>query len=203
MIESGGEAMSIDELPNRTWSWHQFESTVSVFFAFVVGFVVAVLGGGLVYFGWKDPEARWWGAVWLIVLAAEVAFLRWLKLSLERGDLRPFIPHFALRQMRWPILLGPVVALFWLAHFALALGALLLVEQAVVLGSGEIGLAPFMALLALSAWILTHCGLMYLLLGVTALGRSEILVMTLWRWRLAIDLVFALTVTAMSSLLRR
>ena len=120
----------------------------------------------------------------------------WLKHALERGDLHPFVPHFALRQLRWPLPLRPIVACWWVAHFGVALAFLVSLEnltkawsasdvQDIVVGYGVLALATGTA---------SHCGLMYLLLAVTSLWRSERVIMTLWRYRLAIDLAVLVAV---------
>lgn len=181
--------------------WNTIESTVSVFFAFVVGFVVAVLGGNLVYLAWDDPQVRWLLPFWLIVLSGEGAFLLWLKWDLERGDLLPFIPRFAMRQIRWPIVLRPFVATWWLIHFCVAIAALLLIEHRISgttdLSTGDV---PAVVMVALIAWILSHCSLLYLLLAVTAVHRSETAVNALWRGRLLVDLIVVLMAFSVSRL---
>ena len=45
--------------PHRPSIWHTIESTINVFFAFLVGFVIAVFGGNLAYLGRNEPEAKW------------------------------------------------------------------------------------------------------------------------------------------------
>jgi hypothetical protein len=172
--------------------WQTIESTLSVFFAFVVGLVVVIAGLAVLYAARSDPNVRWLAAASVPVMGAECAFLAWLKWSLERGGLRPFIPRFALRQAAWPFPVRPLAACWWLAHFALAAYVIYLLERSI--GSQQLdGVKDLggLLLLAAVAWIVTHCGLMYLLLAVTALHRSEYLVMILWRGRFLIDVIVA------------
>lgn len=179
--------------------WHTIESTISVFFAFLVGFVVAVMGANLVYLARNDPEVKWLLPVWLLVLGGEGGFLYWLKSDLEGDRLRPFIPEFALRQVRWPIPLRPLVGAWWLAHFAVAAAVLFLVEH-LVSAAPELTRrdVPGLVFLALAAWILTHCSLLYLMLAVTAVWRSQRLIKRLWRYRLLIDLFVAASAVIVS-----
>ena len=193
-------ATPVGGAPANASTWQTIEATLSVFFAFVLGFCLAVAGGVFIFLLRDEPGGRLPAVLSVVLLPCEGVFLLWLKHALERGDLHPFVPRFALRQLGWPILLRPIVACWWAAHFAVALGFLVLLENLakgwsdwelrdLVIGYGALALATGTA---------SHCGLMYLLLAVTALWRSERVVMTLWRYRLAIDLAVLVAVIAIA-----
>ena len=133
------------------------------------------------------------------MIAAEGIFLLNLKWSLEQDNEQPFIPAFALRQWRWPLLLRPVFSVWWTAHLLVGAGAMWLLEQALVFTSRDgmlesvrtpIGVLRFVAIL-LGAWMVAHGSLLYLLLAITALRRDELLIRLIWRYRLLADVVLA------------
>ena len=175
-------------------AWQTVEATVSVFFAFVVGFVLFTVGGLVVFSANDSPDFRWLLPTWIVAVLAEGAFLCWLKSSLE-VNMRPLVPGFALRQPRWPIVLRPVVCCWWIAHFMLAAAALWLVE-ALMLGDPARPLHVGVRIAALGAfvWMLTHCSLLYLFLALTSLRRDERLVALLWRWRVLIDVLLTVAI---------
>src|SRR5204862_7462361 len=83
--------------------WLTIESTASVFVAFIVGLVVLLVAGAVIFAAPKDMP-RGIIAAAIAVIVCEVWFLMWLKRGLERRE-KPFIPLFVLRQRRWPLLI--------------------------------------------------------------------------------------------------
>ena len=169
--------------------WLTLESTASVFVAFVVGLVVFLLAGAFVVATPKEMS-RWVIALGVAVIIAEVGFLYWLKVGLERGE-KPFIPLFVLRQRRWPLAIRPLMAAWWAAHLGATLPAIWLAEQ--IIGLGPIT-PPRMIAAVFVVWMLIHCTLLYLLLATTALVRRARIVRFAWRYRFAIDLVLTTAV---------
>lgn len=184
--------------PEKPRLWQTIESTASVFFAFLVGFVLLTVGGLVVFSAEGSPDFYWLVAAWILAVLAEAAFLYWLKSSLELG-FRPFVPEFALEQRRWPLALRPVVCCWWVAHFMLAAGSLWVVERLMLdTDAGGLHLGWRIVTLVTFVWMLTHCSLLYLFLAVTALRHDESLVRLLWRWRVLIDLLLTLAVLSAS-----
>ncbi len=162
------------------------ESTASVFVAFVVGLIVVIAGGAAVFAPAKEGVPKTLVFAGPLVVVCEVLFLVWLKNGLERQE-KPFIPKFALRQRRWPIVTRPLFAAWWAAHLLVTVPALWVAEQ--IIGRGPV--TPLRMTVAVAVvWMLIHCSLLYLLLATTALYRSASTVRFAWRFRFAIDLVF-------------
>lgn len=195
--EVASEAADADA-PKPPSTWQTVEATASVFFAFVVGFCLAVAGGSIL-FVIDEPDAKWLQAVSFVTLLGEGAFLLWLKHALERGDLRPFVPRFALRQLHWPLILRPVVACWWLAHLVVALAFLVMLERLTRTPERiDAAAVAGYAVLGLASWTAAHCGQLYLLLAVASVWRHERIVLLLWHYRLAIDLAFTGAVIAVA-----
>ena len=122
------------------------------------------------------------------------------------GSRRPvgvsFAPAVALRQKRLPVPLRPVAAVWWLAHFALGVALAFGTHSGGHDGSGWRG--DEIASAAALSFGLTYAANLYLLLGVSALTRSERAVWMAWRFRVLVDLgvVAAATMTAGAATLR-
>ena len=92
--------------PHRPSAWQTIEATAGAFYAFVVATAV-LFGRFAVLFAGKPPEGfGWLLSIWIVLLALEGVFIVWPKQALEVAY-RPFVPIFALRQWRWPIVLRP------------------------------------------------------------------------------------------------
>jgi hypothetical protein len=163
----------------------QVEAVASIFVVVLLTMLM-VMGGGIFVFRQEASRAfvplliAWVGA-----MSGEFLFIVWLKRSRDL-DFHPFIPRFALRQICWPILLRPLVAAFWLAHFLL--NALILIAfERILMPTGGIDWLILPVLILVIA-LLTHCSLMFLFLAITSVYRGEQLIDTLWRWRLVVDL---------------
>src|SRR5262249_49402726 len=129
--------------------------------------------------------------VWGMAVIAEGVFLLWLKMSLEAGY-RPFIPIFVSRQPRWPLLLRPIFAFWWLAHCALAAAALVGLHHIAGDIEGRWWTVSLRYVgLAVSIFTLSHSSMLYLLLGVGAMWYDRRLVLFIWEKRFFLD---ALTV---------
>src|SRR5580704_6156332 len=109
----------------------KIEATVGAFFTFLVGFVLLVLGGDIVYSASGSKDIYWLFPTWLVAVALEGAFLWKLKNSLENGSY-PFAPWFALKFRRWPLVLRPLAAAWWAAHFLLGIFASMLLDSLIV-----------------------------------------------------------------------
>ena len=173
---------------SRRWRlWSKVESTISVIFVFLADFAVLVLGWNILFVVADAGEegVLYLRAVWVGLVVLEGVFLLWLKHSLEAG-LHPVAPEMALRQIRWPVLLRPVVFLWWGAHFlmAAAAGAALVYSQR----DDSIVLWAQVAVRFLN-FTAVYSANLFLLLAVTSLWRNRQLVGILWRWRLLVDAV--------------
>ena len=172
--------------------WRTVESTMGAFFAFVVGFVVIVLGGNFVYLAHGSPEFPIVLGAFAVVGPAELWGLIRLKHALERG-VRPLAPGLALSQPRWPLLLRPLVAAWWLAHYAVGLAAVVMLERYFPVSADDWRLTLFLwTVYAGCLFTTTHSAHLYLLLAVGSITRRAGPVMWLWRWRWVIDVVIAL-----------
>jgi hypothetical protein len=180
--------------PRRVW--RTVESTMGAFFAFVVGFVLIVTGANAAYLTAGTPQFVPVLATAVVLVAAELWGLARLKHALESG-VHPVAPNLALAQPRWPLLVHPVVFAWWLAHYAVGIAAVVLLERHFPLASDDWREAAVRwAGYAGCLFTTTHSACLYLLLAVATVIRRPGPVAWLWRWRVAIDLLIGLGVTA-------
>ncbi|MGA2583359.1 MAG: hypothetical protein ABSG31_08780 [Tepidisphaeraceae bacterium] len=149
---------------------------------------LAALGVGVWLGWWIFFDMQYLGLIWKGV----------------RKGKRPLGLRIALIQRRPPLLLRPIVCLWWLAHFATAvLFALILAElkrdaSGVVDTSDHVLLSVLTFLASLG---ITYSANGYLLLAITALRRSRKVITTIWSWRLLLDVVLSLVCVYLSSYL--
>ncbi len=177
--------------------FHRFESLCGLVIAAL--FLLCVGFGGLAAIGFRPgrrphAETAIMATLWGFVMIAELVFLAWMKGGYDAHD-HPLPARLALRQPRWPILLRPFVATWWLAHWAsmLLLAELFFRLMKVDLAGGDATLAALLwvgkVLLLFGAAFASN---VYLLLFAGALRTGPGLVWQLWRWRLGLDLLVAI-----------
>src|SRR5207253_917676 len=116
-------------------------------------------------------------------------FLYWLKRSLERG-MYPIAPNLAMNQIRWPIALRPIVAGWWLVHFLLGVVTIIFVESRVSMSDLSVPKKWTAICIVVGVlFTLTHTSLLYLLLAISALSKSEDAIWTIWKRRILVDLL--------------
>lgn len=188
-------ARSLSATP-RVGIWQTIESTTGAFFAFAVGFIVIIMSINFIFLTYGSREFPVVLTAAVPLAAAELWWLARLKHALERG-LRPLAPGLALSQPRWPLFLRPVVFTWWLAHYAVGIGAVVLLERYYPLTSTDWRDALFRwSLYAGCMFTTTHSAHLYLLLAVGSTIHRPGPVEWLWRWRIGIDLLIACTVAA-------
>jgi hypothetical protein len=164
------------------------EATASVFFAFVIGLVVVVGGGTVAVLSHQEQGLTWIVPAGALVAAAEVASLAWLKWGLEGASGRDRVPALAWRQRTWPVVLRLPIACWWLAHAAFGVGAMWLLEGALGDHRESLWRSPLViAAFAFGAFTITHTTHLFVMLGMTAVHRSERAVAFWWRHRFLID----------------
>ena len=187
--------------------WTTFEATTSVFFAFTIGFFIAVGAGtaAVLSFGERGANAAAWEA-WVPPAAAavavgELAFLWWLKVRLESATGGSRVPQIALRQRQWPLLLRPVMAIWWLAHLGIAVGAMIVLERGASFLSevGRVQSALMLGLLLFGYFTISHSTHLYAMLAISSTGaRRERWVFAWWRKRFLIDAIVTLVAVGFS-----
>ena len=168
---------------------HKIEAIIGAVFALVVGVVVLLFVGD----GMSESHHRinplLINCAMTVVSTCEMAFLCVFIVSLARGG-SPFAPWFAIKLGHWPIVLRPLVASWWLAHFLVA-GALVFWADGLVSGLPFSMIGRALLYLGIN-FTLVYSANLFALLVVTALGGREGLVHRLWKWRIAFDLTVAL-----------
>ena len=144
------------------------------------------------------PHIGWIVAGAIIAGAAEVVLFFALIFSLDLIGVGPFAPLVALRLSRLPVLLRPVVATWWAAHFAMGLFLAYVVEAGTAGAnfSGEPLRHPgwvgqFTAFVAVGLTYAFASNL-YAMLTLTALGFGRRTVFLVWRWRILLDVAVAI-----------
>jgi hypothetical protein len=171
---------------------HKIDATVGAFFAFLVGFVLLVLGGDIVYTARDSKDIVWLLPSWLIAVVLEGAFLWKLKTSLEIGNY-PFAPGFALKLGRWPLLLRPPAAAWWALHFLLGTVACMALENLIVANAVNWNIRILRCLIFVGVGLtIAYSANLYALLAITACGGGERVVRQVWRWRIVFDLGVAI-----------
>src|SRR5258706_5283023 len=147
---------------------HKVEGALGMFFG---TFLTLLLAGlvGMNYESWKglrDGERALWAAGALAWLFLDVPYLIRLWRVAFRGP-APITFEAAARQRVAPLILRPVIAIWWLAHFSLAVAASL-VTAAMVLEGGPV-LAHSIRFLVATSY--GYAGNGYLMNGEGALTR--------------------------------
>lgn len=172
----------------------KIEATMGAFFAFVVSFVLLLCG----LFVIPSTDSSIWiaRAIWGVLMISEAFFLMKLKDALEHATY-PFAPRFALRFGRMPLPLRPLVALWWVAHFALVVGGCMLVENLIVVKAGTWDVRILRCLtFILVSFTVAYSANLHALLTFTALGAGEMMVYRIWRMRVLLDLCVAVIAVA-------
>jgi hypothetical protein len=111
-----------------------------------------------------------------------------------RAGVQPLAPYVALRHPPPPMLLRPLVALWWLAHFALALVLIVIIAEVDRSAfNAKDGADRFVALLAVFFASLgcTYCANAYLMLILTTFTSDSLRVARVWSKRFLFDLLIA------------
>jgi hypothetical protein len=170
---------------------HKIEATIGALFAFLVGFVLLVLGGDIIYVAWGTSDIVWLLPTWLIAVALEGTFLWKLKTSLEIGNY-PFAPWFAEKSKPWPILLRPIPVTWWASHFLLGIFASMFLENLLVAGAIDWNVRILRCLIFLILdCTIAYSANLYALLAIAATGGPPRLIHQIWRWRILLDLAIA------------
>jgi hypothetical protein len=180
----------------------KIEATVGEIFAFLVGFVLLVLGGDIVYFARGSTDFAWLLPSWMIAVLLEGAFLWKLKTSLEMGHY-PFAPWFALKLRRWPLLLRPLVAAWWAVHFLLGSAASMFLENLIVANAVTWNVRILRCFIFVGVGLtVAYSANLYALLAITASGGGERIVRQVWRWRIVLDLGIAIAAACFPLIVR-
>lgn len=166
------------------------EDTISVFFPFGWWVALAAVGWLIVSSAWGRKDGYWLAAVWGVAVSIDGLFLIGLKGALEAGY-RPFIPEFVLRQPTWFLVIRPVVAIWWLAHFVLGMSALFgvhLLVREIDVKSWQLFVIQLIGF-ELMAFSISHSAQLYFLLGVDALWKNRGATYSLWRLRFVVDVI--------------
>jgi hypothetical protein len=167
--------------------FHGAEKWLTMFFANVLTIMV---GSFIGFMGTDRDVARTpleqglWAAAGGMWLVLDVPYLwRVWRVAFEGrgGEAVPFALEVARRQRVWPVVLRPVVAVWWLGHFAV--GATFAVMSH--------SLESLAGMNALAFLLVTSYGFAangYLMLGVCALTRSERVRERVWRMRGVVDI---------------
>ena len=137
----------------------------------------------------------WLLPTWIVATLLEAAFLGGsFKNGLGDRLLYPFAPWFAMRVRNCPLLLRPLAAAWWAAHFLIGIAAAIFFDNLIVadhsMSDGR--LARCVVFVAIDLTIAYSANL-YGLLAVTAAGGGDQIVQRVWRWRIALDLGVAIT----------
>jgi hypothetical protein len=182
--------------------WGRVESTASVGFAFVIGtLVIAGASIGTTMLFVRD-EPLSWIVTSATVLAAlgELGFLVWIAQVAGCATGRDRVPQLALLQRPWPLLLRPLMVLWWLAHLTIAIEAMLLLERAAsfLRETGWAQSAMILALLVFGYFTISHTTHLYAMLAISAGSRRKAWVFLWWRKRFLVDVIVTLVALAYS-----
>lgn len=171
--------------------FHRVEKWLTMFFANVVTLMLGML---IALMGLDRDVARTprdlaifvvAGGMWL---ALDVPYLwRVWRVAFEEGDggdRKPYAYEVARRQKVLPVLLRPLVALWWLGHFAFGVAGALYTHT--LSFEGEPVVVWILSFLMVTSYGFAANG--YLMLGVCALTRSERVRERVWRMRGLIDI---------------
>ena len=168
----------------------RLEATAAVFSAIVIGLMFALLGGYAAVSAHEKHGWNWMVSCGVAVLGGEVVTIAWLKRGLDGPAERSTVPGLALRQPRWPVASRPVLAGWWLAHGAVAAGAMWLLEQAVQWeGRAPVASAVLLTLVLFGYFTISHTMHLFVMLTISAVLPSSRWVYAWWRWRFLIDLL--------------
>jgi len=166
------------------------EATIGAFFTFALGFALLLASLVLGYALWHGP-GRWLVLPLAIPVCLELRFLYVLKVKLEEGHY-PFAPYFAMQYRRWPLVLRPVVAIWWLAHFAAGIAAIILADNILVMNMTDWNTRVLRSVLFVAvSFTIAYSANLFLLLTVTAIGGGRPAVSLFWRYRFLLDLAVA------------
>jgi hypothetical protein len=163
------------------------ESWVGTFFATllsIMGLMVAILVVLI--------DASWERAVGLMAVLSAIWF--WLNgrhlsgmwRAVQRGE-HPAAVVAAVCQRPPPLLLRPLVAVWWLIYFAIGVAFILMMEAQMVTDA-ETGGAPVLVLAVFLAFMYAYVANAYMLMAVAAFTSNARIIRRVWGWRVMIDL---------------
>ena len=157
--------------------WRRIEDVFAGFAACFFA-VMGLTAAAMMLF--SPPPSKWWEMALRYGGGSTIVILEFslILTILNCRSMTPFAPHVALNMPRFPLLLRPVIALYWGGHAALMLANL---SAGQLLASGaswglRFGIEVLLALLAFFAFL-------YVLLALSTLKRDPALVMRTWRGR--------------------
>jgi hypothetical protein len=182
--------------------WARVESTASVGFAFVIGALVIAGAsiGTTMLFVRNEPLSWIVTSATVLTALGELAFLVWIAQVVGCATGRDRVPQLALLQRRWPLLLRPLMVVWWLAHLTIAIEAMLLLERAAAFlpETGWAQSAMILALLIFGSFTISHTTHLYAMLAISAGTRRKRWVFVWWRKRFLADVIVTLVALAYS-----
>jgi hypothetical protein len=173
--------------------FQSIESTIGGVFAVVVAFCFLLGGVIACYIVSVDRNARTSpeilsGAVGIGVVLIEGLFIWALMDAMEKLE-EPRALLFAQRQPRWPVVLRPVVVLWWLIHFLAGAAATIAIERVFPAGAAwreKVILTAIPVVLILAG---SYASNLFLLLAVAAAFPRQAIIEVVWRRRIVVDLM--------------
>lgn len=172
----------------------RLETFLGIACAFFVGLFVLAAGTLALISNRTDVVDRYSGVktgAFSLALVLEAVFLCVMSDRMKLGWI-PFAPKFALSLRRMPVILRPIAAVWWTAHFLLGVFIALMIETATAANrsSGPSFLIQTLVFFVIS-FTLAYGFNVYAMLALTALGGGEKAIGFAWRWRGMLDLAIA------------
>lgn len=105
---------------------------------------------------------------------------------------RPLQLMFALHMRRWPLILRPVIGLWWTAHFLLGTLIGLKIEMGLASVDSDYSVQIQLVVFLAISFSLAFAFNLYAMLALAAFGYNERFIRSAWKWRVTIDLVIAI-----------
>ena len=105
---------------------------------------------------------------------------------------KPLPLMFALHMRRWPMILRPVVGVWWTAHFLLGMVIALKIEMGLASAASEYGIQMQIVIFLAISFSLAFAFNLYAMLALAAFGFREQFIRSAWKWRVTIDFVIAI-----------
>lgn len=105
---------------------------------------------------------------------------------------KPLPLFFALNTPRLPLVLRPVVGLWWTAHFLLGTAIALKIETGLPSVAGDYSIQIQIVVFFAISFSLAFAFNLYAMLALAAFGFGERFIRAAWKWRVTIDFVIAI-----------
>jgi hypothetical protein len=150
------------------------------------GCIVTLLSLAWAHESWRSRSG--WITAGLLWLLLDVPYL-WRLATVARLHWRPFALQTAMRTKLPPLVLRPIIGLWWLAHFALGVGAAMIMAR-VKNYEGDAALVVVFIFFMVASYGYAANG--FLMLAVCVVTPSERIRRTLWQFRFLTDIGLAI-----------